>query len=271
MNPRMLTEPDVDYPDSDGMPIADNTTQYRWIVTIHGNLDCMFADDDNVFIAADLLWYPISGQPTIRVAPDVYAVLNRPKGDRGSYRQWLENDQPPHVVFEIRSPGNTDAELERKLAFYDRHGVEEYYLYDPDARELFGWWRVEGQLQPIMSIDGWASPLLGIRFEMIPGEELVIYTPTGERFLTFLELMRRGTEAREQADWESARADEAERAAADERRDREQAQRQAEQERRDREQAQRQAEEAQRQAEEARRRAEQLAERLRALGLDPES
>ena len=31
--------PEIDYPDSDGNPMADNTEQYRWIVIIKENLD----------------------------------------------------------------------------------------------------------------------------------------------------------------------------------------------------------------------------------------
>jgi hypothetical protein len=31
--------PKIDYPDSDGLPMADNTLQYEWIVTIKGGLD----------------------------------------------------------------------------------------------------------------------------------------------------------------------------------------------------------------------------------------
>ncbi len=30
-------------------------------------------------------------------------VFGRPKGDRGSYKQWLENQIAPQVVFEILS------------------------------------------------------------------------------------------------------------------------------------------------------------------------
>ena len=54
------------YPDSDGMPMADNTLQYEWITTIKGNLDVVFRDDANVFVAGDLLWYPVQGRPEVR-------------------------------------------------------------------------------------------------------------------------------------------------------------------------------------------------------------
>src|SRR5690242_14307438 len=77
----------VVYPDSDGEPIAENTRQYEWIVTIKGGLDAVFRDDPNVFVAGDLLWYPVEGDNTTRTAPDAMVALGRPKGDRGSYKQ----------------------------------------------------------------------------------------------------------------------------------------------------------------------------------------
>jgi Uma2 family endonuclease len=39
------------------------------------------------------------------------------------------------VVFEILSPGNRLAEMMAKFEFYDRYGVEEYYIYDPDRAD----------------------------------------------------------------------------------------------------------------------------------------
>ncbi|MFM5899607.1 MAG: Uma2 family endonuclease, partial [Dolichospermum sp.] len=80
------------YPDSDGQPMADNTKQFRWIVLIKENLESLFANDETVFVAGDLLWYPVEGRPDIRVAPDVLVAFGRPKGDRGSYRQWQEDN-----------------------------------------------------------------------------------------------------------------------------------------------------------------------------------
>jgi len=56
------------YPDSDGKPIADNTLQFRWMVTIQGGLDAWFRHDSHVFVAGDLLWYPVEGnnRPSVR-------------------------------------------------------------------------------------------------------------------------------------------------------------------------------------------------------------
>ena len=177
----------IDYPDSDGQPIADNTKQFRWIVVIKENLELLYVDDPQVFVAGDLLWYPVEGDNTIRQAPDVMVVVGRPKGDRGSYRQWQEDNLAPQVVFEILSPGNRVGEMLRKLGFYDRHGVEEYYIYDPDQLELTGLLRGEQGLEVIEEMNGWVSPRLQIRFQ-ITDQGLEIYRPDGQRFLTYSEL-----------------------------------------------------------------------------------
>ncbi len=76
------SKPAVIYPDSDGQPMADNTKQFRWIVVIQQNLEWIFADDPNVFVAGDLLWYPVECDNKTRVAPDVTVAIGRPKGDR---------------------------------------------------------------------------------------------------------------------------------------------------------------------------------------------
>src|SRR5262249_9522600 len=111
------------YPDSDGRPMADNTEQFRWIVVLRDNLDAFLPD----FVAGDLLGDPVEGHRKIRVAPDVLVAGGGPKGRRGSYRQWEEDGVTPQVVFEVLSPDNTPAEMALKLAFYDQHGVREYY------------------------------------------------------------------------------------------------------------------------------------------------
>ena len=139
-------DPDLLYPDSDGKPMADNTEQYRWIVLIKENLEILFANNDNVLIAGDLLWYPVRSRLITPTAPNVMVVFDRPKGKRRSYRQWQEDNIPPQVVFEILSYSNDTKEMERKLEFYDTYGVEEYYLYDPESFQLDGWLRQNNHL-----------------------------------------------------------------------------------------------------------------------------
>jgi Uma2 family endonuclease len=178
------------YPDSDGQPMADNTLQFRWIVLIKENLECVFQDNPDVFVAGDLLWYPVERHPEIRVAPDVMVVFGRPKGERGSYQQWQEGNIGPQVVFEILSPGNRLKEMAKKLVFYDQYAVEEYYIYDPERIDFTGYERQGENLVVIETIHDWVSPRLGIRF-VLTQEQLEIYDPQGNRFLTTLEFSER--------------------------------------------------------------------------------
>ncbi len=225
----------VIYPDSDGKPMSDNTKQFEWIVYIKKGLDLVFQGEPLVFVAGDLLWYPVEGNSKICQAPDTMVVFGRPKGDRGSYRQWTEADIPPQVVFEVIAPSNTIVEMSRKFQFYQHHGVEEYYIWDPDRLELGGFRRAENWLLEIETIQDWVSPRLGVRFSLNETGALQLFRPDGESFETFEQLARR-------ADQERQRADQAELQVA-------------------------QQSKARTAAEE---RAERLALRLRALGIDPE-
>ena len=203
------SKPQIIYPESDGQPMADNTKQFRWIVAIKENLELLFKTFVDVFIAGDLLWYPVEGDSKISAAPDVMVVFGRPKGDRGSYQQWEEDGIAPQVTFEILSPTNSPSDMEKKLRFYQRYGVEEYYLYDPNSYELQGWLRSAGVLEAIDRMDGWVSPRLGIRFDLSEGE-LRIFTGQGERFLSFSELAQLKEEQRQRAELAEQRAELAE-------------------------------------------------------------
>jgi len=194
------------YPDSDGKPMADNTIQFRWIVLIKENLELIFADTADVFVAGDLFWYPVEGHPEICVAPDVMVAFGRAKGDRGSYQQWRENNIAPQVVFEILSPGNRLKEMTKKLQFYDRYGVEEYYIYDPETNELNGLYKNDNRLNVIEDTHNWVSPRLQIRFAIEEGD-LKIYRPDGQKFLTTLELNRYAEQEHQRAEQEYDRAE----------------------------------------------------------------
>jgi Uma2 family endonuclease len=220
----LSTPPEIIYPEDDGLPMSENTKQFRWIVTIKENLELLFADNPNVFVAGDLLWYPVEGNNKIAYAPDVMVVLGRSKGDRGSYQQWKEDNIAPQVVFEILSPSNRLAEMMRKLDFYQQYGVEEYYIYDPDRVDFTAWTRSNvnvGDSLPLGTASSlanrlvladkseeWTSERLGVRFVMAP--DLVIYHPNGEPFLSLTELNERRRSAEQRADSAERRADSAE-------------------------------------------------------------
>ena len=199
-------EDDIFYPDSDGQLMADNTKQFDWITNIVQNLRTQFQDQPDVFVAGDLLWYPVKGHDKIKRAPDVMVAFGRPKGHRGSYQQWKENQIAPQVVFEIRSPGNTDGEMVDKFQFYQDYAVEEYYMYDPETGQLKGWIRGGNRLHPIVAMSGWKSPRLGIRFEWVE-RELSLYHPDGSRFTSHQEESKARLAAEQRAEANQAKLD----------------------------------------------------------------
>lgn len=247
---RKSEESEIFYPESDGKPMADNTKQYRWIVKIKEGIESLFADEPDVFVAADLFWYPVKGDNMTKAAPDVMVAFDRPKGDRGSYRQWEENDVAPQIVFEILSPGNSPNEMNKKFEFYERYGVEEYYVYDPDRIEFRGWLRFGNRLHPVINTQGWISPGLKIRFEIIDND-LTVFRPDGRKFLTPLETERLAEEkVRYTEHLAKVKIKHAE-TKADHERER--------------------AEKAEEESRAERKKALKLAEKLRSLGIDPES
>ncbi len=209
---------------------------------LYHNLSWLFAENSKVFVAGDLLWYPVEGNNKIRQAPDVMVVFGVTKGDRGSYQQWKEQGIAPQVVFEIRSPGNRQGELARKLLFYEHYGVEEYYFYDPDKNDLSGCLRDGDHLTVIEEMNNWVSPRLQIRFELFEGR-LQLYRPDGQEFSSPLEV-------ESQLQQEQLRA---------------------EQERQRAEQERLRAEQESQRAEKERLRAERLEILLREAGIDPDS
>ena len=254
---------DPDYPASDGKPMADNTEQFRWIVAVQGGLDSMFRDRPDVLVVGDLLWYPVEGNNKIRTAPDAMVIFGRPKGPRGSYIQYREEGIAPQVVFEILSPGNRRAEMTRKLDFYERYGVEEYYILNPDRDRHRGYTRdAEGKLALIPRLLGWVSPLLSVRFEM--SRELRILKPSGQPFETYLEVDANRDIAVQQTVEANLRAERAERQAEVERREKLQERREKLQERREKLQ-EREAKEL------SEGKLELLRAQLRALGFEPDN
>jgi Uma2 family endonuclease len=202
---------EIIYPINDGNPLSDNTKQFDWIMLIKANLDVRFARRDDVFISGDMLWYPVRGDNSAslspgggsmetRIAPDVMVVIGRPKGDRGSYQQWNENNVIPQIAFEILSPSNTTKEMTDKRLFYDVYGIEEYYQYNPDTNELEIWTRQSGgDLVQVDDVQNFVSPLMQIRF-VLKEDDLMIYHPDGEPFYTMLEVTARADDEKQRAD-----------------------------------------------------------------------
>jgi len=212
----LLTPRAIEYPESDGLPMADNTRQLDWMTLLYDNLRCHFRERTNdVFVGANQFWYPVEGEPGIRTAPDVYVVFGRPHHHRSSYRQWLENDVPMQFVIEIASPSNNYPEMIDKQYFYEDYGVEEYIIYDPESQFFQAHLRRGSMLRPVRpQLDVYVSERLGgVRFDR-SGDDLVVTYPDGQPFRTATEanaLRNQAEEQRQQTEVRIQQAEERER------------------------------------------------------------
>ncbi|MBL8866357.1 MAG: Uma2 family endonuclease [Planctomycetia bacterium] len=242
--------PEIFYPDSDGQPMADNTLQFDWIAILKWNIEACFRARPDVFVAGDHLIYPVEGDPETRQAPDVYVAFGAEKKYRGSYRVWEEKGIFPQVVFEVWSPNNRFEQMQKKLAFYERFGAEEYYIVYPDhPSHLEIWIRREGKFESIAEPNGFVSPRLGLRFLLERGS-LTVYGPDGRQLKRPDEIAEQLEETEEWLARERVRA---------------------EQERQRAETEKQRAEAERQRAEAEKQRADFLAARLRQLGVDPDA
>lgn len=183
-----MMDGDIDYPDSDGEQIAETTLQAHWIFLLYGNFWALFASKDT-FVAADLFWYPVEGDPKIRLAPDIMVAFGRPDGHRGSYKQWVEDNIPAHVIIEVLAPLSTTIEIKRKLAFYEKYGASEFIVLDPEKHTFEVYLRDGNKLLPVnIENKRWRSPSLKLLFRVFEGK-LKVFHIDGSPFKTLEEML----------------------------------------------------------------------------------
>ena len=228
----------IDYPDSDGLPMAENESQFWPILYVGSALDRYYQDRDDVYVVGNLLVYYQEGDKDKSVSPDLMVVLGASKHVRSSYRVW-EEPKAPDFVLEIASASTYRIDRGKKRDTYASMGVLEYWQYDSVGTyldpPLLGFRLVAGRYVPISAVvqEGGLlalrSEVLGLELHLRPDapvrEALHFYDPAcGEYLWTY----REEAQARREAD--QARAEEA------------QARREADQARAEEAQARREAE-----------------------------
>ena len=120
----------IDYPCSDGKPLAESDFQLKPLVYAITALQTHFLDQAQVYVAGDMFVYFREGDPRAVVAPDVFVVLGAPKHMRSSYKLW-EEPKAPDFVLEVTSRSTRAEDEGRKREVYAALGVAEYWLFDP--------------------------------------------------------------------------------------------------------------------------------------------
>ncbi|WP_066377059.1 MULTISPECIES: Uma2 family endonuclease [unclassified Anabaena] len=201
-----LVNPNIEYPCSDGEPLAESYIHLYAILTTLEVIKQYLSGRQATVLANQFLYYA-QGFPRLRVAPDVMVIFDVPPGGRDSYKVW-EEGQVPQVVFEMTSQGTQKQDQEQKKNLYEQLGIGEYWLFDPKGEwisEKLRGYRLEGETYQLIT-DGICQPLqLRITVE---GELLGFYRlDTGEKLLKPTELAEQLQQERQRAEQERQRAD----------------------------------------------------------------
>ena len=122
----LLAPAEVDYPSSDGRPIAESDHQRTPLTYAVERLRQYFRDREDVYVSGNLLIYYEEGNPGASVAPDVFVVVGADRRDRSSYRLW-EEPKGPDFALEITSRRTHREDQGKKRELYRRLEVREYW------------------------------------------------------------------------------------------------------------------------------------------------
>ena len=185
-------EPEIEYPDSDGKPMAETPIHRKVMSHLIDALEDHFADEPDVYVSGNMLLYYEKGKRS-SVAPDVFVVRGVPKEeDRDVYLLWREG-KAPCFILEVTSKTTQEEDQKSKKSRYAQLGVEEYFLFDPRSEYLRprfqGLLLTGGEYQPLrLAPDGGlTSRTLGITFRPQGKSLRMTDAKTGQLLFTFEE------------------------------------------------------------------------------------
>src|SRR5215467_7808604 len=209
----------VEYPSSDGLPMAESDFQRKPLTYAVEALDIYFQHRADVYVSGNMFIYYEEGNPEAVVAPDVFVVFGTAKQERSSYFVWQE-PKGPEFVLEITSRRTRSQDQGPKRGTYAFLGVQEYVQYDPTSDYLRPPLRglsLVGdnyELMPTTVVpDGILtlySNVLGLELRLVHGVLRFEEPTTGQRLLSHRETEQARQEAEERARREAAARAEAE-------------------------------------------------------------
>ena len=200
-------EPEIEYPESDGKPMAETPIHLDVMLHCIGALKDHFAGAPDVYVSGNMLLYYEEGKRS-SVSPDVF-VARVPDEDRDVYLLWREREAPCFVL-EVTSKTTRTEDQKSKKSLYARLGVEEYFLFDPRGEYLHprfqGLRLIGGAYQPLrLAPDGsLTSQTIGISFQPQDRSLRLTDVKTGRPLLTYTEWKEKAQASEERA----ARAEE---------------------------------------------------------------
>ena len=126
----------VEYPDSDGEPMAESILHADAIFDAIFALRSRYPRRNEVAVTGNVMMYYVEGDPRKWISPDVFVafgLLREPSP--GVWKTWKEGKFADFVL-EVTSEATRDRDEGEKRRLYQRLGVTEYWQFDPNADYL---------------------------------------------------------------------------------------------------------------------------------------
>ena len=182
----------VEFPTSDGRPVAETPLHYKRLSDLAYGLTTFFGSRADAYVGVNMLAYDDPKEPRRHLSPDIFVAfggVSEEEREREVYKLWEEPS--PAFVLEVTSK-STRGEDERKKVRYAKWGVAEYFMYDPRgdylAPALKGFKLSRQSYRPMRERtlsngeQGLSSGMLGLEL-WLDGSTLRLYDPVAGRNL----------------------------------------------------------------------------------------
>jgi Uma2 family endonuclease len=236
----------------------ESSLHYTQLLILVTCLEWLWRDREDFFIGANLSVYYSRQQLKNRDfrGPDFFLVKDTEKRPRLSWVIWEEDGKYPNVIIELLSDSTAKVDKGLKKQLYqNQFRTPEYFWFSPNTLELVGWRLTDSEYKTIpASENGWYW-----------SQELGLYLGVFENRLRYFSVEGRLIPTLEEANLEEIKQAEIaiQRAEIE--------QRKAEVERQKAEVERQKAESESKRADEAENKAAILAQKLRELGVEPDS
>lgn len=126
---------EIYYPTEERKKMGETDFQHVQISILEQTLRLFLMDRQNVYIASNLIVYYEEGNPSRRFAPDLMVCFGAENKMRRTYKLW-EEKVVPQVIIEVVSKETWQKDVTTKRRLYEKIGVEEYYVIDPEYKHL---------------------------------------------------------------------------------------------------------------------------------------
>ena len=126
----------IEYPESDGKPMAETPVHMKAMNDAIMPLEERFAERSEVYVGGNMMMYYVEGATNRSISADVFVAFGPARRPlRRVWKTW-EEGKLADFVLEVTSNSTRKEDEGRKREIYRREGVTEYWQFDPTGDYL---------------------------------------------------------------------------------------------------------------------------------------